>query len=47
MTVPNAGAYGMTASLLMFLGRPAPTEVVMRGDRVVSSSHVLFVRMYE
>ncbi|MDX3110283.1 type III PLP-dependent enzyme domain-containing protein [Nonomuraea angiospora] len=47
VTVPNAGAYGMTASLLMFLGRPAPTEVVMRGDQVVSSSHVLFVRMYE
>ncbi|MET7339568.1 type III PLP-dependent enzyme [Nonomuraea sp. NPDC005650] len=46
VTIPNAGAYGMTASLLMFLGRPAPTEIIMRGDRVVSSSHILFVRMY-
>nr|BAV56007.1 PLP-dependent decarboxylase [Actinomadura fulva subsp. indica] len=46
VTIPNAGAYGMTASLLMFLGRPAPREIIMRGDRVVSASRVLFVRMY-
>jgi len=40
VTIPNAGAYGPTASLLMFLGRPAPTEVVVRGDRVLSASRI-------
>lgn len=46
VTIPNAGAYGMTASLLMFLGRPAPTEVVTRGDTVVSASQIGFQRTY-
>ncbi|MFF3437165.1 type III PLP-dependent enzyme [Streptosporangium sp. NPDC002721] len=46
VSIPNAGAYGMTASLLMFLGRPAPTEVVTRGGEVVSASRVEFVRKY-
>jgi diaminopimelate decarboxylase len=40
VAIPNAGAYGPTASLLMFLGRPAPTEVVIRGDEVVSVSRI-------
>ncbi|TDQ04408.1 type III PLP-dependent enzyme [Labedaea rhizosphaerae] len=46
VTIPNAGAYGPTASLLMFLGRPAPTEVVVRGDEVVSVSRIEHVRSY-
>lgn len=40
VTIPNAGAYGPTASLLAFLGRPAPTEVVLRAGRVVSASRL-------
>lgn len=40
VTVPNAGAYGVTASLLMFLGRPAPTEIAVRGDDIVSVSRL-------
>ncbi|MFE5243944.1 MULTISPECIES: decarboxylase [unclassified Streptomyces] len=44
VTVPNAGAYGPTASLLMFLGRPAPTEVVLDRDGVVSVSRIEHVR---
>ncbi|WP_158839673.1 type III PLP-dependent enzyme [Saccharothrix deserti] len=40
VAIPNAGAYGPTASLLGFLGRPAPTEVVVRGDEVVSVSRL-------
>ncbi|QQM45070.1 type III PLP-dependent enzyme [Streptomyces liliifuscus] len=40
VTVPNAGAYGVTASLLMFLGRPAPVEVVVQDGRVVSASRL-------
>ncbi|MCP2243435.1 decarboxylase [Lentzea aerocolonigenes] len=42
--IPNAGAYGVTASPLMFLGRPAPTEVVVRGGEVVSVSRIEHVR---
>jgi diaminopimelate decarboxylase len=37
LAVPNVGAYGLTASLVAFLGRPLPTEVVVDGDRVVSA----------
>jgi len=47
LTIPNAGAYGVTASLLMFLGRPAPLEYVMRGGDVVSASRIRHVRDYE
>lgn len=44
VTIPNVGAYGPTASLLMFLGRPAPTEVVVRGDEVLSVSRLVHTR---
>jgi len=46
VTIPNAGAYGPTASLLMFLGRPAPVEVVVRGDEIVSASRIEHHRSY-
>ncbi|MFC0435300.1 type III PLP-dependent enzyme [Kutzneria buriramensis] len=44
--IPNVGAYGPTASLLMFLGRPSPTEVVVRGDEIVSVSRLDHSRVY-
>jgi diaminopimelate decarboxylase len=37
LAVPNVGAYGLTASLVAFLGRPLPVEVVIDGDRVVDA----------
>ncbi|WP_367045397.1 type III PLP-dependent enzyme [Streptomyces sp. Je 1-332] len=37
---PNVGAYGLSASLLGFLGHPAPVEVVVRGERVLSASRL-------
>ena len=40
ITVPNVGAYGVTASLLLFLNRPAPCEVVVRGDEILSVSQL-------
>lgn len=40
VTVPNAGAYGVTASLVTFLSRPAPHEVVLRGGEVESVSQL-------
>ncbi|WP_380283498.1 type III PLP-dependent enzyme [Kitasatospora purpeofusca] len=44
IVVPNVGAYGVSASLLGFLSRPAPVEVVLRGDEVVSATRLEFTR---
>ncbi|TDC80164.1 type III PLP-dependent enzyme [Micromonospora sp. KC606] len=38
--IPNVGAYGITASLLGFLSRPAPAEVTVRNGAVVSVSRL-------
>jgi diaminopimelate decarboxylase len=46
ITVPNVGAYGATASLLLFLGRPAPREVVVRGGEIVTVSRLDVRRIY-
>jgi diaminopimelate decarboxylase len=45
VTFPNVGAYGLTASLLAFLSRPAPAEVVTNGAEIVSVSRIHLVRM--
>jgi diaminopimelate decarboxylase len=47
VTIPHAGAYGLTASLSLFLGRPAPTEVVIRGGKIVSVSRLQRQRVYD
>ncbi|MFE9425672.1 type III PLP-dependent enzyme [Kitasatospora sp. NPDC006697] len=47
VSIPNAGAYGPTASLLMFLGRPAPTEILVRGEELVSVSRIEHHRAYQ
>ncbi|WP_343242836.1 type III PLP-dependent enzyme [Streptomyces sp. SID12501] len=44
LSVPNTGAYGLHASLVLFLGHPAPLEVVTDGDRVLRSDRLTFVR---
>lgn len=44
LSVPNVGAYGLYASLLAFLGHPAPVEVVIDGDRLVHVSRLAFSR---
>lgn len=41
---PNMGAYGLTASLLGFLSRPAPVEVMLRGDSVISATRLELIR---
>jgi diaminopimelate decarboxylase len=46
ITVPNVGAYGPTASLLLFLSRPAPREVIVRGRQVVTMSQLKVCRAY-
>ncbi|MFD4543087.1 type III PLP-dependent enzyme [Streptomyces bauhiniae] len=37
LAVPNTGAYGLTASLLGFLSRPAPVEITVDGSTVVAA----------
>jgi diaminopimelate decarboxylase len=44
VVVPNVGAYGLTASLLGFLGHTPPAEVVVRGDTVLDVSRLRLVR---
>jgi diaminopimelate decarboxylase len=40
VAVPNVGAYGLTASLLAFLGHRAPAEVVRDGRTVLTASRL-------
>ncbi|MFI7020070.1 type III PLP-dependent enzyme [Streptomyces sp. NPDC050164] len=40
VTVPNVGAYGLTASLIAFLGRPTAAEVALDSGRVVNASRL-------
>lgn len=44
LVIPNVGAYGLTASLVAFLGRPIPTEVVVRDGQVISASRLQLER---
>lgn len=44
MTIANVGAYGLTASLIGFLSREAPLEILCDGDEVVSASRISLVR---
>ncbi len=45
LAVPNVGAYGLSASLLAFLGHPAPVEVVCDGDRIVGTTRLTLTRL--
>jgi diaminopimelate decarboxylase len=45
--VPNVGAYGLSASLLAFLGHPAPREVVVDAGEIVEVSRLELVRRTE
>lgn len=45
VTVPNVGAYGLTASLLGFLGHCPATEVVVDGDELVSATRLTLTRL--
>jgi diaminopimelate decarboxylase len=46
ITVPNVGAYGVTASLVLFLSRAAPREVVVRGGEVMTVSQLRVDRSF-
>ncbi|MFE7741645.1 type III PLP-dependent enzyme [Nocardia sp. NPDC057455] len=40
LVVPNVGAYGLSASLVAFLGRPAPAEVTLMDGEVRTASRL-------
>lgn len=44
ITVPNAGAYGASASLVNFLSRPAPAEIFLDGGEVVAATRQVNTR---
>lgn len=44
LVFPHVGAYGLTASLVGFLSRPAPVEVVLDGNDVVSATRLQLMR---
>jgi diaminopimelate decarboxylase len=44
LAVPNVGAYGLYASLIAFLGHPAPVEIAVDGDQPVHASRLTIVR---
>ncbi|MGC4897003.1 type III PLP-dependent enzyme [Micromonospora sp. DT31] len=43
LAIPNVGAYGLTASLVAFLGRELPVEVALDGDEVVEARRLSLV----
>ncbi len=47
VAVPNVGSYGLTASLLAFLSRPAPVEVVIDGSEIRTADRLTFTRRPE
>ena len=44
LAVPNVGAYGLSASLIAFLGHPAPAEVVVDDGVAVHVSRLEIIR---
>lgn len=44
LAIPNVGAYGLTASLVSFLSRPFPVEIVVEGDGSVVDVRQLELR---
>ncbi|GLK99163.1 acyl-CoA dehydrogenase family protein [Dactylosporangium matsuzakiense] len=44
LRVPNVGAYGLTASLIAFLGHDAPAEVAVSGGEVATVSRLRLTR---
>ncbi|MGH8792442.1 MAG: type III PLP-dependent enzyme [Stackebrandtia sp.] len=42
--VPNVGAYGLSASLVSFLGHPFPAEVIVDDGRIVETTRLRLLR---
>jgi diaminopimelate decarboxylase len=46
LAIPNAGAYGLTASLVTFLSRPIAAEVVVEGTEVIAARRLSVVESH-
>jgi diaminopimelate decarboxylase len=44
LAIPNVGAYGLTGSLIGFLSRETPVEIVLDGAEVIEASRVELIR---
>jgi diaminopimelate decarboxylase len=44
LAIPNVGAYGLTASLLGFLSRDLPCEIVVDGGRLIEATRLTLTR---
>jgi diaminopimelate decarboxylase len=44
MAIPNVGAHGLTASLLGFLSRDLPCEIVVDGGRLIEATRLTLTR---
>lgn len=44
LAIPNVGAYGLTASLIGFLGRELPVEIVVDGTDLVEATRLTLTR---
>lgn len=44
VAVPNVGGYGLTASLLAFLSRPAAVEIVVDGSKICTADRLTLTR---
>ena len=44
LEISNVGAYGLTASLIAFLGHDTPTEIVLDGENIVDVSRLTIRR---
>ncbi|MEK5115059.1 MULTISPECIES: decarboxylase [Bacillus] len=44
VVVPNVGAYGLTASLLAFLSREIPREIIIKNQSVIYSHNIKIIR---
>lgn len=42
--IPNVGAYSLSASLINFLSRDLPTEVIVKGEKIISASKLKIIR---
>ncbi|EGQ3776044.1 decarboxylase [Staphylococcus pseudintermedius] len=42
--IPNVGAYSLSASLINFLSRDLPTEVIVKGEKIISASKLKITR---
>ena len=46
LMIPNVGAYGLTCSLIAFLSRVCPVEIILDGSRLIGASQLYVERRH-